>query len=234
MELLTGPLADYALPLLQGAWVTLQLALVSLAVGLLLGLALAACRLSTRPWLRRSVGLATALLRGVPEFVIVLVCYFGLSNLINNHLDGAIDISPFGAGVFALSVVFAAYASEVFRGAFAAVPAGQILAAQALGMRPAQVFWVVRLPQAWRIALPSLGNLWQSLLKDTSLVSVVGLEDLLKKAHMAAQFTHQPFVFYLAVAAAYLALLALSHPLQAALERRAQRGYATHPAGVQA
>eukprot|EP01030_Chromulinospumella_sphaerica_P011554 gene11554-11346_t len=88
MELLTGPLADYALPLLQGVWVTLQLAFASLGLGLLLGLTLAACRLSTRPWLRRSVGLATALLRGVPEFVIVLVCYFGLSNLINNHLDG--------------------------------------------------------------------------------------------------------------------------------------------------
>ena len=90
---------------------------------------------------------------------------------------------------------------------------------------------VVRLPQAWRIALPSLGNLWQSLLKDTSLVSVVGLEDLLKKAQMGAQFTQQPFVFYLAVAAAYLALLALSHPVQATLERWAQRGYAPHLPG---
>jgi polar amino acid transport system permease protein len=84
------------------------------------------------------------------------------------------------------------------------------------------------LPQAWRIAIPSLGNLWQSLLKDTSLVSVVGLEDLLKKSNMAAQASHQPFMFLMAAAVMYFCLLALSHPLVSALERRAQRPYQAH------
>lgn len=215
----------YAGQLLQGAWVTVQLALSSLVVGLALGLVLAAGSLSRRTPLRRAVRLCTGLLRGIPEFLIVLVCYFGLSNLINNHLDSAVEISPFAAGVFALSIVFAAYASEVFRGSFAALPRGQIEAAQAFGLTPTQTFFAVRLPQAWRIALPSLGNLWQSLLKDTSLVSVVGLEDLLKKSNMAAQATHQPFLFFLAAAAVYFVFLHASQPVFTWLERRAGRGF---------
>lgn len=215
----------YAGQLLEGAWVTVQLALSSLVVGLALGLVLAAGSLSGRALLRRAVRLCTGLLRGIPEFLIVLVCYFGLSNLINNHLDGVVEISPFAAGVFALSIVFAAYASEVFRGSFAAIPRGQIEAAQAFGLTPTQTFFAVRLPQAWRIALPSLGNLWQSLLKDTSLVSVVGLEDLLKKSNMAAQATHQPFLFFLAAAAVYFVFLHASQPVFAWLERRAGRGF---------
>ena len=215
----------YAGQLLEGACVTVQLALSSLLVGLALGLVLAAGSLSGRTLLRRAVRLCTGLLRGIPEFLIVLVCYFGLSNLINNHFDGAVEIRPFAAGVFALSIVFAAYASEVFRGSFAAIPRGQIEAAQAFGLTSTQTFFAVRLPQAWRIALPSLGNLWQSLLKDTSLVSVVGLEDLLKKSNMAAQATHQPFLFFLAAAAVYFVFLHASQPVFAWLERRAGRGF---------
>ena len=215
----------YAGQLAQGAWITLQLAFSSLAVGLVLGLVLGAGGLSRNSLLRRAVRLSTALLRGIPEFLIVLVCYFGLSNLINTHFDAAIEISPFGAGVFALSIVFAAYASEVFRGSFAALPKGQMEAAQAFGLTPVQAFFGVRLPQAWRIALPSLGNLWQSLLKDTSLVSVVGLEDLLKKSNVAAQATHQPFLFFMAAAAVYFVFLHASQPLFAWLEKRASQGF---------
>lgn len=215
----------YAGQLLQGAWITVQLALCSLALGMVLGLLLAAGSLSRQPLLRRGVMLWTAVLRGIPEFLIVLVCYFGLSNMLSTHFGGAIDLSPFATGVFALALVFSAYASEVFRGSFAAIPKGQIEAAQALGLHPVQVFFVVRLPQAWRIALPSLGNLWQSLLKDTSLVSVVGLEDLLKKANMAGQATHQPFVFLLAAAAVYFVFLHASQPVQRWLEQRARAGY---------
>ena len=126
----------------------------------------------------------------------VLVCYFGLSNLINNHFDSAFDISPFFAGVVSLALVLGAYASEVFRGSFVALERGQLEAARSLGLSPVQTFFLVRLPQAWRIAIPSLGNLWQSLLKDTSLVSVVGLEDLLKKVqHGGAGFASAFYVF---------------------------------------
>ena len=218
-------LISYLGQLLQGAAITLQLAFTSLFLGLVMGLVFTACKLSSLSALRVPVNFFTSLLRGIPEFLIILICYFGLSNLINDHLDGAFEISPFVGGVFALSVVFSAYASEVFRGGFVAVPSGQIEAAKAYGLSRRQVFFSIQLPQAWRIALPSLSNLWQSLLKDTSLVSVVGLEDLLKKADMAAQFSKQPFVFFMAVAVIYFVFLSVSNPVFAWLEKRANRGY---------
>lgn len=218
-------LMSYLGQLLLGAAVTLQLAFSSLFFGLLLGLVFAACKLSSHVYLRRSVDFFTNLLRGIPEFLIILICYFGLSNLINNQFDGAFEISPFAGGVFALSIVFSAYASEVFRGGFVAIPHGQIEAAKAYGLSRSQLFFSIQLPQAWRISLPSLGNMWQSLLKDTSLVSVVGLEDLLKKADMAAQFSKQPFVFFMAVAGIYFLFLSLSNPIFAYLEKQANRGY---------
>ena len=220
-------LISYLGQLLQGAAITLQLAFTSLFLGLVMGLVFTACKLSSLSVLRVPVNFFTSLLRGIPEFLIILICYFGLSNLINEHLDGAFEISPFVGGVFALSVVFSAYASEVFRGGFVAVPSGQIEAAKAYGLSRRQVFFSIQLPQAWRIALPSLSKLWQSLLKDTSLVSVVGLEDLLKKADMAAQFSKQPFVFFMAVAVIYFVFLSVSNPVFAWLEKRANRGYQT-------
>ena len=218
-------LVSYLGQLFQGAVITLQLAFTSLFFGSVLGLLLMACKLSSRVYLRGPVNFLTSVLRGIPEFLIILICYFGLSNLIVEHLDGTFEVSPFVGGVFALSIVFSAYASEVFRGGFIAVPLGQIEAAKAYGLSPAQIFFSIQLPQAWRISLPSLSNLWQSLLKDTSLVSVVGLEDLLKKADMAAQFSKQPFVFFTAVAVIYFLFLSLSSPVFALLEKRANRGY---------
>lgn len=219
-------LFDYSAQLLEGAWVTLELAFTSLFFGMLLGLATASAKLSEHPWISKGAFLATDFLRGIPEFLILLICYFGLSNLINTHFAGTLTVSPFAGGVVALSLVFGAYSSEVFRGAFLAVNKGQLEAARSYGLSRWQILWFVRLPQAWRICLPSLNNMWQNLLKDTSLVSIVGLEDMLRKANIAAQFTKQPFVFYAAVGLIYLALLALSNPAFAWFEHRANRGYA--------
>lgn len=219
-------LFDYSAQLLEGAALTLELALTSLCFGLLLGLAGAAAKLSALPWLRQAAYLVSNILRGIPEFLILLICYFGLSNLINTHFADTLSLSPFAGGVVALALVFGAYASEVFRGAFLAVPRGQLEAARSYGLSRWQIFWCVQLPQAWRICLPSLNNMWQNLLKDTSLVSIVGLEDMLRKANIAAQFTKQPFVFYAAVAVIYLLLLAASNPAFAYFEQRANRGYA--------
>jgi polar amino acid transport system permease protein len=219
-------LFDYSTQLLEGAWVTLELAFTSLFFGMLIGLAAASAKLSDLRWLSKAVFLATDFLRGIPEFLILLICYFGLSNLINTHFAGMFSLSPFAGGVVALALVFGAYSSEVFRGAFLAVPKGQLEAARSYGLSRWQTLWYVRLPQAWRICLPSLNNMWQNLFKDTSLVSIVGLEDMLRKANIAAQFTKQPFVFYAAVGLIYLALLAASNPAFAWFEQRANRGYA--------
>ncbi|NHV26659.1 ABC transporter permease [Burkholderia sp. D-99] len=219
-------LVNYGAQIAAGALVTLELAVAALGLGMLLGIAGASAKLSSVRWLSGATYAVTNFLRGIPEFLILLICYFGLSRMLNTHFDGAITVSPFSAGVIALALVFGAYSSEMFRGAFLAVSAGQIEAARAYGMTRLQTLWFVRLPQAWRICLPSLNNMWQNLLKDTSLVSIVGLEDMLRKANIAAQFTKQPFVFYMAVGLVYFGFLAVSNPAFAWLERIAGRGYA--------
>ncbi|HTR16644.1 MAG TPA: ABC transporter permease subunit [Acetobacteraceae bacterium] len=219
-------LAGYGPQLLQGAALTLELAFTSLAVGLSFGLLAAAAKLSPLPWLSVPVTIITNLLRGIPEFVILLICYFGVTRLLWSLTGGVVQISPFAGAVFALGVVFAAYSSEMLRGAFLAVPRGQLEAARAFGMSPRLAFFRVHLPQAWRLALPSLNNQWQNLLKDTSLVSVLGLEELMRKASIGAQVTRQPFTFFLAAALIYLVFLGVSNPVFALLERRARRGMA--------
>lgn len=218
-------LYGYELQLLQGALVTIEVALASTAIGIVLGVLGALGKLSHHRWLSRPVTVVTDLLRGVPEFVILLICYFGLTNLLNHWFSARVDVSPFGGGVFALSIVFGAYASEVFRGAFLGVPIGQLEAARAFGMRPRRIFFRIHLPQAWRLALPSLNNQWQNVVKDSALVSVLGLEELMRKAQIGGQVTKHPFNFYLAAALVYLVFLALSNPLFSLLERRASRGF---------
>lgn len=218
-------LQGYGYQLALGALTTLEVAFSSALVGVLLGILWAAAKLSPIGWLRVSVSVFTSLLRGVPEFVILLVCYYGLQGvLVSWHID--FDISPFIGGVFALSIVFAAYTSEVFRGAFLAVPKGQLEAARSFGMKPNRIFFRIHLPQAWRLALPSLNNLWQNVLKDTSLVSVIGLEDVMQHAHEAANATRQPFNFFVAASLIYLVFWALSAVVFSSLERRASRGLA--------
>jgi polar amino acid transport system permease protein len=213
-------LAGYGPQLLAGAGVTIALAFAALIFGLLLGLLGAAAKLSPIPWISIPVAGFFNLLRGVPEFLILLIVYFGAANVLGDRLA----FGPFGAGVFALGMVFGSYASETLRGGFLAVPPGQMDAARAFGMNPTQGFFRIRLPQAWRFALPGIGNLWQGLLKDTSLVSVLGLEEILRKARIAAEVTKHPFTFYLAAMAMYLAIVSVSNPAFAWLERRASRG----------
>jgi polar amino acid transport system permease protein len=213
-------LAGYGPQLLAGAAVTLELAVAALAIGLALGIAGAALKLAPVAWIRAPVTLFLNLLRGVPEFLILLIVYFGSAEV----LGDALSPGPFAGGALALGLVFGAYASETFRGAFLAPAKGQVEAARAFGMRPTQIFFRVRLPQAWRFALPGIGNLWQGLLKDTALVSVLPVEETLRKAGIAANNTHHPFPFYLAALALYLAFTTISNPIFALLERRARRG----------
>ena len=212
--------------LLSGTWVTIKLAAVSLAFGLLFGLMGAAAKLSKYRLARTLATLYTTFVRGIPELLLVLTIYFGGSMVLmavasRFGYDEYIEISAFGAGVAALSIAFGAYSTEVFRGAIQAIPKGQWESAQALGMRPLKVFFRIILPQVWRLALPGLGNLFQVLLKDTALVSVVGLNDLMRQAYVATGSTKQPFTFYMAAALIYLGLTVLSTSITMLLERAA-------------
>ncbi|KEA65659.1 Arginine ABC transporter, permease protein ArtQ [Marinobacterium lacunae] len=212
--------------LLSGTWVTIKLALTSLFFGLIFGLVGASAKLS-RFWFARTLAtLYTTFVRGIPELLLVLTIYFGGSVMLmavasRFGYDEYIEISAFGAGVAALSIAFGAYSTEVFRAAIQAIPKGQWESAQALGMTPLKTFFRIILPQVWRLALPGLGNLFQVLLKDTALVSVVGLNDIMRQAYVATGSTKQPFTFYMAAALIYLGLTIMSTLISTWLERRA-------------
>jgi polar amino acid transport system permease protein len=215
--------------LLAGTLLTIELALVSLGVGILLGLLTAAAKLSRNRIYRSLAQVYTEVVRGIPEMLVVLVVFFGASALLQTiaswvNYDEYIEINAFIAGVFALGLVFGAFSSEVFRGAFLAVPKGQIEAATACGMTNWQVFYRIRLPQMWRFAIPGLGNLWMVLLKDTSLISIIALDELLRWSKVAAETTKQPFTFYIGAAIIYLLLTILSDIARNYFESRANRG----------
>jgi polar amino acid transport system permease protein len=135
-----------------------------------------------------------------------------------------IELSPYAAGITALGLSFGAYATEVFRGAILAIPKGQIEAAHAFGMGRFLTFRRIVLPQVWRIALPGLGNLFLVLLKDTSLISVIGLDELMRAAAIAVGFTREPFTFYLAAAVLYLTMTIVTMAVLNRAERAAQKG----------
>ena len=218
-------LVAYLPLLLQGLRMTLLLAVCTLVIGLALGMLLALAKLSHHAWLSRPTYAVTNFLRGIPEFLVLLVIYFGGTQVLDSILPpGSVQVSPFGAGLTALSVIFAAYASETFRAAFQSVGRGQIEAGRAYGFTGFQTFRYIQLPQIWKVAIPGLGNLWQGSVKDTALVSIVGLDDLMRKSNQAAQTTREPFTFYLAASLLFLLVTLVSMVLIAWLERRASRG----------
>ncbi len=213
-----------------GAPLTVQLALASLALGLLLGMLNAAMGLSPLRVLRGTADVYTTVIRGIPEFLVVLVIFFGSNELLIFFATNVfgyqdqVEMSRFVAGTLALGLIFGAYAGEVFRGAFLAVPPGQVEAGLACGMSKWQIFIRIRMPQMWRYAIPGLGNLWMVLLKDTSLVSVIALDETLRWSKVAAERTGLPFSVYLFAAAIYLVLTILSDAARSRLELWSNRG----------
>lgn len=209
---------------------TLKLSLAAVGVGLLLGLLGAVAKTSARPLPRLLGGAYTTLVRGVPETLWVLMIYYGTVSGLNalgaQFGQPELALDPFAAGTLALGLCFGAYATEVFRGALLAIPKGQREAGLALGLSAPRIFWRITLPQLWRTALPGLGNLYMILLKDTALVSLISLEELMRKAGVASNATKEPFTFYMSAAVIYLGLTALVMLALHLLEKRAGRGFA--------
>ncbi|MFQ1731506.1 arginine ABC transporter permease ArtQ [Aeromonas veronii] len=196
--------------LLDAAWMTLGLALASLVGGMVLALAFSAVELSKQRALVWPVATLTTLIRGLPELLVVLFIYFGSTQVLFLITGEYVEFSPFACGVLALSLLFASYATQTLRAALNAVPSGQRLAALALGLGKSHIFFRIVLPQAWRHALPGLGNQWLVLLKDTALVSLIGVNEMMRQAQMASASTYQPFTWYAAAALIYLAISLVS------------------------
>ncbi|MFO1089877.1 MAG: ABC transporter permease [Hyphomicrobiales bacterium] len=223
-------LNGYGHLLLDGAGMTVAVGICALGVALALGMLGALARLSSSRSLR-GLGVAySTIVRGIPELVLMLLVYYGGTVLLQNLIaltgnDVRIDINAFLAGTIVLGFVYGAYAAEIFRGAFLAVPKGQLDAARAFGMAPGQVFFRVLLPQAWRLAIPGLGNLWLTLLKATSITSVIGLTELARQADLIKSPTHKPFTTFFAACLLYLAMTAVSDLIRARVERWASAGF---------
>jgi histidine transport system permease protein len=219
-----GFLGGYGPLILAGTWVTIQLALLSLVVAVVLGLLGAWAKLSESRLLRGVATAYTTLIRGVPDLVLMLLIFFSMQIYLNDVTDllglAAIDIDPFAAGVLTLGFIYGAYFAETFRGAFMAVPHGQLEAATAYGMREFQVFRRILFPQMMRHALPGIGNNWQVLLKSTALVSLIGLSDLVKVAQDAGNVTFRVFLFISLTGLIYLALTTVSNAILYWLDRR--------------
>ncbi|WP_349509041.1 ABC transporter permease subunit [Neorhizobium sp. NCHU2750] len=207
-----------------GAIVTLKTAVTSLILGICVGICGAIAKQSASSATRILADLYTTIIRGVPELLIILILYFGGTVALTAMAGRYVEVNAFASGVFALTMVFGGYATEVFRAAIGAVPCGQLEAARALGLRDALIWRLVIFPQMWRYAIPGLGNLWLTLLKDTALVSVVGLDDLMRKTTVAAGVTHDPLTFYSAAALIYLLFTSISIIGLNLLEHRASRG----------
>ncbi|CAG2132937.1 Inner membrane amino-acid ABC transporter permease protein YecS [compost metagenome] len=199
--------------LLQGALLTLKFAVLSMAFGLVIGIVVALMGISHAPILKAVARVYVSIMRGTPLLVQIFVVYYGLPSV-------GIALEPTPAGVLTLSLNVGAYLSESMRGAILGIARGQWMAAYSLGLTPIQTLRYIVGPQALRLAVPSLSNSLISLIKDTSLVSVITVTELLRTAQEIIAATYQPLPLYLAVAVIYWILSTGLSVLQRVLERR--------------
>ncbi|NOF49003.1 ABC transporter permease [Vibrio cholerae] len=237
-------LQGYEASILKGALLTIEVAVLSLLLAMLLGMLGSLAKMAPYRWARAIATLYTTIIRGIPDLVLMMLIFFGGQILLNNglswfnefinqwltardpnhewvaYLPDYVDISPFVAGVLTIGFIFGAYMAETFRGAILAVDKGELEAAKAYGMSAAMSFRRILLPQMIRHAIPGFGNNWLVLLKTTALVSIIGLEDMVRISSLAAGSTKMPFTFYMAVAIIFLFFTSVSTGLLKLLERK--------------
>ncbi|HFG2121757.1 TPA: ABC transporter permease [Vibrio cholerae] len=237
-------LQGYEASILKGALLTIEVAVLSLLLAMLLGMLGALAKMAPYRWARAIATLYTTIIRGIPDLVLMMLIFFGGQILLNNglswvnefinqwltardpnhewvaYLPDYVNISPFVAGVLTIGFIFGAYMAETFRGAILAVDKGELEAAKAYGMSAAMSFRRILLPQMIRHAIPGFGNNWLVLLKTTALVSIIGLEDMVRISSLAAGSTKMPFTFYMAVAVIFLFFTSVSTGLLKLLERK--------------
>lgn len=222
-------LHGYGPLLFEGVKLTIIVGIGAMVIAIFLGLAAALCKLSRFKLPALAAEIYTTVIRGIPELVLILLVYYGAPTLIQDiaSIFGKeiyIEIKPMAAGILTIGFIYGAFSTEVFRGAFIAVPKGQIEAARACGMNSLLAFRRILLPQMWRFAIPGLGNIWMVLIKATALVSVIQLPELMRNTDIAARNTHKPFTCYFAASLIYLAITILSLVFQQWAEKRAGRG----------
>jgi len=201
--------------LLLAAWMTLAVSATAFVIGLLCGTIGAAGKLSRSRAARRAGEVYTTVMRGIPDLLVVYLFYFGGSQVLTSGArffgqSGFWGLNSFMAGALAIGIVSGAYQTETIRGAYNAIPRGEIEAARAVGMSGLLMLRRIIAPRVLRFALPAMGNIWQGVLKESALISVTGLAEILREIHIGAGSTSRPFDFYITGFILYLILTTLS------------------------
>lgn len=225
MEAVAGWWDDY----FWGAVVVFRVFITSLLLMVVFGLMGAIAKLSRSRLAQKLAAAYTIVFRGTPEILVILLLYFGsaitltaVAQIFNPDIK-FLDVPPFWAGTFAIAVIVGSYATETFRGAFLGVDPGNVEAARALGLSDFQTFIHVRIPEMWRLALPPFGNHMLSLIKDTALISIIGLNETLFVAKQATSVTSKPFIMYIVVGGIYLTFSTVITLVVMGLEKYANR-----------
>jgi octopine/nopaline transport system permease protein len=229
LQLLGWGQGGWAAALLMAAAVTLVLSTLGFALGIIFGGVASACRLGRSRVLRFLATSYGTVFRGVPDLLTIYLLYYGGSVALTAAgrafgWQGFIGLPTFATGVLALGVISGAYQAEVFRGAYLAIERGQTDAARALGLSRWVTLRQVIIPQLLRHALPGISNVWQLVLKDSALISVIGLIELMRQAQIGAGSTREPFTFYIAAAVLYLAIASFTGIAFHRAEKQASRG----------
>jgi His/Glu/Gln/Arg/opine family amino acid ABC transporter permease subunit len=203
--------------LFRSVRVTLELSALSLGFSLVLGLVIALCRMSPIAPLRWLAFAYIQVFRALSLYIYVLLIYFGIASV------SGVNFSPIQAGVIALTVLNSAYMAEIYRAAIGAVDAGQREAAFSLGFGRTRTFGTVVFPQAFRIALPPLVNQFIDIVKDSSIIAVIGTTDLMGTTNQLNGLYRAPFELYTTVAFFYITLVLILSAAAATLERRLSR-----------
>ncbi len=209
---------------------TIAVSITAMLIGFLFALIFTPLKLSKYKVLNSIGNFYTTVIRGVPELLVIYLFFFGGSGAIMYvaqifGYNDYIEINAFITGSFAIGVISGAYSTEVFRGAIQSIDKGQFEASQVLGLNKYINFFKVIMPQMLRLALPNLSNVWQITLKDTSLISVTGLVEIMRQSYIAAGSTRDPLLFYSFAAVLYLLLTYVSMKFLNRLEKKYSRGF---------
>jgi len=230
MELLSFGKTGWGDELFIATLMTIAVAVTAMFIGFFFALIFTPLKLSKNKFLNLIANSYTTIIRGVPELLVIYLLFFGGTGAVMFvasifGYNEYIEINAFITGAFAIGIISGAYSTEVFRGAIQSIDKGQFEAAKVLGLSKFGQFFQIILPQTLRLAIPNLSNIWQITLKDTSLISVTGLVEIMRQSYIAAGSTRDPLFFYSFAAVLYLLLTFLSMKLINKLELRYSRGY---------
>ena len=230
MELISFGKTGWGDELLIATMMTIAVSITAMIIGFLFALIFTPLKLSKSKFLNLIGNSYTTVIRGVPELLVIYLFFFGGSGAVMYvasifGYNEYIEINAFITGSFAIGIISGAYSTEVFRGAIQSIDKGQFEASKVLGLKKPVHFFKVIMPQMLRLAIPNLSNVWQITLKDTSLISVTGLVEIMRQSYIAAGSTRDPLFFYSFAAVLYLMLTYFSMKLINKLEVRYSRGY---------